>query len=637
MSALYGLLNLDRAPVDRNLFEGMGSALERFGPDGGGNWYGEGVALGHCLLATTPEAGAERQPRSFVPLAVTAAGRLDNRADLVSELRLTAPGGEAVADGTIITEACLRWGDEAASRLFGDWAFAAWDPAKRRLLVARDQLGNTALHYHFDGRRFAFGTSRKALFALPDVPRRLNELRLAQHLAFWITDGAATLHEGILRLPPGHLLTVSAEGVAVSRYWHPERLAPVRLGSDEAYAERFLRLYSDAVATRLRSVGGVATTLSSGFDSSSVTALAAAESRRLGQRLLGFTARPQFPVDAGPSAIADEWPLAELTARHVGLADHRAVFARDVTPLDAMRRSLEAHDEPEFAVANLHWIHAILEGARDSGAGVLLTGQMGNGGISWSGDRQLLPRLLLAGRPFAAAAAVRAMAAARGLSASRTLRNHLLAPLRFLAAGRIARYRAPSAAPAGQGLINPAFADRIRIAGRMRESGYDPIPPRLQSPLEQRLAIMLPDINPVGALWHENGAMYGLDVRDPTADTRLLEFCLAIPDEQFRLGGQDRSLIRRAMRGLLPEAVLANRLIGRQALDFAARLHADAKAMDGAVDSIAASPTAREYLDVPRLVERWGRLRDDPARLPPLDAYAFGRSVQFGLFLSAEM
>src|SRR5262249_52452723 len=146
------------------------------------------------------------------------------RDDLLVELGLPP----AVTDSAIVAAAWDRWGDESPTRLYGDWAFAVWDARARRLFLARDQYGHTALYYHHSPTRLAFATGLKALFALPEIPRRLDELRFVQSLILWITDGARTMYEGVLRLPPGHSLVADARGCATRCYWHPENASEVR-------------------------------------------------------------------------------------------------------------------------------------------------------------------------------------------------------------------------------------------------------------------------------------------------------------------------------------------------------------------------------------------------------------------------
>jgi asparagine synthase (glutamine-hydrolysing) len=636
MSAIYGVVNLDGAPVDPSEIEAMEAAIRHWGPDGGGKWIGGEAALGQLVLATTAESGFERGPLRLARSTFVAAGRLDNRDELAAELNLAPPGRAGLSESVIMAAAYEKWAEAAPARLLGDWAFAAWHPDERRLFIARDQLGITSLYYHFRAGRLAFASSRKALFALPKVPRRLNELRVAQHLTTWVVDGASTLHEGIFRVPPGNVLNAKGSAATLSRYWHPERVGEIALPSDEAYVERFLELYQAAVRTRMRSRAGIATTLSAGLDSGSVTALAAAEAGPRGETLLALTARPLFSriSDDRPAALVDEWPLAEEVAHYCGNLDHRPVLADGITPLQALRRSLELHDEPEVAASNLPWIQGMLEMTKGHGADVLLTGAMGNGTVSWSGDRQQITRLTLGRRPVAALRALRSWRTQRRISWPRALWHQVFAPIsaRYSSFAFRRGWRGQSAS--ARSLVNPQFYARMRVAERMRDSGYDPFYSAVLPPLTQRLGVLLPEISPFGALWHECGAGYGIDIRDPTADLRLVEFCLAVPDEQYRVGGHDRSLIRRAMEGQLPPAVRWNRRRGMQGADIALRLAAHAGETEAALDTVAGSDVAREYLDVPGLRSRWTMIRADPVRVPLHEVQSFGRGLQFGLFLS---
>ncbi len=168
--------------------------------------------MGQCLLHNTPEAVHERLPWADPDgrFAFTAEARLDNRDEVFDALSVPGPERAAMADGALIRLAWERWGDGAPTRLLGDWSFAVWEPRERRLLLARDHHGNTALYYVADARRFAFASDRRALLALPDAPRRLNELYLAQVLTAWPEfHGPGTAYAEVCRVPPAHLIRLT--------------------------------------------------------------------------------------------------------------------------------------------------------------------------------------------------------------------------------------------------------------------------------------------------------------------------------------------------------------------------------------------------------------------------------------------
>jgi asparagine synthase (glutamine-hydrolysing) len=127
-------------------------------------------------------------------------------------------------------------------------------------VLARHHYGQTALYFHRAGSSLAFASSLKGLLALPEVPSRLNELRLAQAAVIWVDDGFPTMYEGIERLPPAHTLAFDASGLRKREFWHLRDVPQVRLASDNAYVEAFLDLFTAAVRARLRTAGAVAAT-----------------------------------------------------------------------------------------------------------------------------------------------------------------------------------------------------------------------------------------------------------------------------------------------------------------------------------------------------------------------------------------
>jgi asparagine synthase (glutamine-hydrolysing) len=634
MSAIYGIARFDGSGISEAEMQAMEHRIRYIGPDGGGAVFARDAALGQLVRHVTPESQFEQGPVTLASgIVVTAAGRVDNRDELTDLLGIA--GDRARVTTTALAAAAYeRWGRAAPRRIRGDWAFAAWDPAARQLFLARDHFGNTALYYHRGAETFSFASSRKALFALPHVPRRLNEIRLAQHLVLWVADGAATFHDEIFRVPAGHTLTITASGVVDERYWVPEEIEDVRLPSDGAYVERFLELFTAAVRARTRTNRGIATTLSSGLDSGTVTALAA---RELATRpLLALTSVPLFAEASAivPHGIVDEWAAAQTVAAMYGNIEHRPLRAEGITPLQAFERSLWIHDEPEFAAGNLHWIIEMLQVAQERDTGMLLTGQLGNGGVSWTGDQQAAPRLFARRHFIAAARALRQWKRGRQTSWLRAVWHQLVRPARARMHSMMFRHGRSSDVLRSQRMINPAFAERLRLAERIRESGYDPFFSALLEPRGQRLRVLLPDTSPIGAIWYESGAAYGLQMCDPTGDVPLLEFCLAIPDEQYARGTQDRFLIRRALEGLVPPAIQWGTRRGVQGADLALRLRADAANVDAAVEEIAASAATREYFDLAAMRERWAAVLAGTNAATHGDAATLARSLLLALFVA---
>jgi asparagine synthase (glutamine-hydrolysing) len=642
MSAIFGLAHLDGEPVSAEALPAMDAALAGWGPDGRGAWRQGPCALGQRLLHNTPESLFERTPLTSREgsLVLVPAARLDNREELFRTLGVAHAEQPTMPDGELILHAYERWGEESPSRLLGDWAFAAWDRDRRRLFLARDPYGHTALYYHATPRFFAFASGHAGLFALPRVPRRLSELHLAEVFFGWPGDGTATLWQDVRRLPPAHSLTASAAGVTVREYWRPHEAPEVRLGSDDAYVERFLELYGEAVRCRLRSHRPVGSTLSAGLDSGSVTALAARELRAQGRPLVAFTSAPREPGpdDGGArSPLLDEWPLAHAVAEHVGVAEHVKVSGEDASPLDALERTLAIHSEPAPAALGHYWVHSMLSAARRRGLGTVLIGQMGNGTVSWNGGSLALAHLAATGAWSAVRRELVGSSRAGGVSAARVAWRRMVRPVVRSAWAQLRwRFGEPRTVWAQHLPIDPDFLRRSRITQHMRRTE-----PRLgwfsaRTPRAEQLATLMPGVSATGAFLHEIGAAYGLEMRDPTADVRLVEFCLGIPRDQYFRDGETRWLVRRAMEGRLPAAVQWNTRRGAQSPDMTPLALGELDRIGHAVARVESSPLARQYLSMPLLRKLWADLQRPEVAQAEFPAYYLFGMLSVGLFLIRE-
>jgi len=597
MSGIFGLFNKDGAPVDPGLLETMRAAMAYWGPDGGGTWHDGPCGLGQLLLYNTPEALHERLPRAVAGgrLAFTAGARLDNRDELCDRFAIPAAERPTTPDGDLILQAYRRWGGDCPQHLFGDWSFAVWEAQERRLFLARDHHGVTALYYTDTPRFFAFASSQKALLALPDVPQRLNELKFAQRLVYWEGDPQQTLFQGIRHLLSAHTLTVTPQQTTQQRYWCLQHVPELRLKSLEEYAEGLREVLERTVRSQVRSYRGVGLSLSGGLDSGALAAIAADVLRERGEPLLTYTAIP-MTGDTVPTGarVADESPWARAIVRHVGnIRDHTLDFP-DVSPVQTMRQVLEILDAPNMAWGNAHWLLGIRELAREQGVGTMLNGYMGNATASWRG--------LLRSQPWG-------VLLRQGLWKG-ALRNKLLPLLPYALVRQVKRWRFGPEYWLDTSAIRPDFARRQNLDERIAASEHDLtfwLPRHQWLPARaQRLKIIEPGRWTGGARQAEMAAAYGLETRVPLSDARLMEYCLAVPDRLHRNGnGQNRVLIRRAMAGRLPDEVLWNTRRGLQGADVVGRVRAHRNDVEQALALVQSDPAVTAYVDTGRLQELW--------------------------------
>jgi asparagine synthase (glutamine-hydrolysing) len=635
LSGIFGIFRFDDAPVLAEDLGRMSEAMAFYGTDGGGIWREDAsvprVGLGCRLRHVTPEDALETQPLVRVGGALVAAGRLDNREELAEALRISQNEASQLSDSALILGAHQKWGDACVDHLVGDWSFAVWDGIAQRLLVARDHHGNTGIYWHQDRHRVAFATSLKALLALPDIPKRPDLFKMAQILSAWPGDGIRTSYEDIQSLPPAHILKVSRTGTEPRRYWFPEAAEPLTLVRDEDYLEQFLEIYGKAVQARLRSAKPVGATLSAGLDSGSVVALAGPLLAARGQALEAFTAVPLFddPTCLPAPILGNEWELAHATALMAGVEAHFPVNASGIGILESLHRQVAIHDGPGNSGANYHWMLALLEQARERGLGVLLTGQQGNATVSHSGEGSLWWPNLLKGHVGEAWDALRNAESNPWLG----FKRHVLKPILMPGLHAYRRHCKGQGRPwIRETALAPALARELDLEASMAHAGFDPT--FETEPRPMNLALLGLGHTDVGAIWHELGAEFGLEVRDPTADRRVIEFCLRVPEAQFRLHGQDRLLLRRAMAGRMPPEVLQTTLRGRQAADLGHRVLAARPSLEQPLEALALNPLAAHCLDLHHMADILDRLSPGNAQAAYDDCGCILlRGLNIGLFL----
>jgi asparagine synthase (glutamine-hydrolysing) len=634
MSGIFGIVQRNGAPLSPSTLDRMRDSMADWAPDSGGLWHDTNAGLGQARLFSTPESHHDRLPRrdTLSGISFTAAARVDNRAELGRLLNISLPEQAELPDTEFLFRAYLRWGQDCPSHVYGDWAFAAWHPAERKLFLARDHSGNTSLFYYADPYRFAFASNRQALLDLNLAPAQMDELYLAQVLVSWTAyHGERTPHTSIRRLPPAHTLTVTPECLKVAQYWRLEAVPELLLPRREDYVAAFTEIFDDAVRARLRTpvVGGesgrVAVTLSGGLDSSAVTATAAGMVSNCGQRVTAFTSVPLFdPGNYVGNRFGDELPFAEATARFAGNVDLHTITAASMSPIQAIRRVLQILHEPAHAAGNFYWIVDLEKAAKAHGCRVLLTGQMGNGGVSWAGD------------PFSQSHAFRIRrlglrAWARGEVTRAKDRVSRTAPTGLLA--EVRRRRMDVGEWYRSSAIHPDFARRLQLL-EQKLCALDQLLP--VTPREKRCQFLMPGRSLGGALHAQMGAAHGLEIRDPTGDARVLEFTLSVPDRIFMdpETGLDRWLIRQAMKGRVPDEVRLNRRRGRQAADLVPRLRADAAEVEMTLEQLGRGPAAA-YVDVSHMREVWRMIqsRDTPEAFRKC-VTVLTRGIMAGLFVN---
>lgn len=356
------------------------------------------------------------------------------------------------------------------------------------------------------------------------------------------------------------------------------------------------------MARTLRSTGPIGIAMSGGLDSCSVAHVAAHLLHAKGQRLTSFTNVPRAgwrgPVRRG--RYADERPRVELLRRSLPNLECEFVSLDEANGEGAVDRSFAFGGQPPRNPCNLQWLDLIDERAAARGIRVLLSGGLGNATTGWDGRAGLHDRF----RALRWRSLWHEIRALGGDSLRRRARllvgaamPHLEQCVELYRHGQLNRHpwRVHSS-------LRPGAEDSLGLRAQWRSSGFHPSSLQPGTGRGSRIhaieSIVANDL-----LVHDTvaRAASGVDHRDPTGDVRLLEFCLALPPEQYLEGGVERRLIRRAMTGKLPDAIVWGKGRGEQAADWFDDVRAAEDRIREDLERFEQLPLARSLLDLPRM------------------------------------
>lgn len=539
MSAIAGILSLTDRPVNRQELETITHPVPGNRIDALNVWNEDRIGFGHALARVTPESFYEEQPLvdSVSGCVITFDGRLDNRDELRQALARHAHLIDPPTDPALVLAAFLEWQTECPRHLIGDFAFAIWDPRARLLLLARDPLGQRCLFYRVNEEHILFASTLEQLLASPAIPRDLDDEALALYCYSVGNVGERTPYRAIKSLLGGSRLVIREGVVKVDDYWQwqEEPPAPGRLTQD--HIAEFRSLFAQSVGARLRSQEPVGLLLSGGLDSSSVACMAG--------HLHGETGSPHvwsysFVFDKFQSA--DERPYITSSVSRYEFPNTQ-ILSDECWPFSRLDQWLPVFSEPFFAPFDAMQ-YITLARARGDGIRTML---MGHGGDSLlDGSPRYFADLLLARRWRDLHRQLRAYSASSRRPYWISFAGNALSPLFPLWARRMIEYRR---GPDPSSFIHP------RLRGRHLDA-----PPRLY---RGRNAWWYALQNIVTSFGHTpNEAhidrlmrLFGIEVRQPFLDVRLLKFILRLPPEAAYSDGTRRQILRQALRDILPPPI----------------------------------------------------------------------------------
>jgi asparagine synthase (glutamine-hydrolysing) len=545
MSVQAGIWNLDGAPIDHEALNKISCQTADYGPDGETIHLDRNIGMLYRPFHTTAESRLEHQPYVFANRKViTWDGRLDNREELISQLG--SPLNARSTDVDIVAAGYEYWGCKCFASFVGDWALASWDPAENQLILARDYACMRHLYYHLTEKKAMWCTQLAPILLSAEVPFALSPEYIAGYLASY-PEAQLTPYQNVRAVPGGSLVVIRDGRAVDQRFWSFQPKRRITYKTDAEYEEHFRHVFRLSVQRRLRSSSPVLAELSGGIDSSAIVCMADE-----------IVARGE-----GSASCVDTLSVFDSSDPR---ADERTYFSeveqiRGKTGhhLDSTKYgnffSLDHHDFISVPGTSTHaggLTAAISKLIQERGYRVVLSGTGGDeflGGVP--NPHPQLADLIIVPRPFRLSKQL----VAWSLIKKRPLIQLFFESVLLLFPPAIRMIFADSK-PAPW--INAGFARRYQVA--IRQSG-----PR------GKYGFMLPSrwdcartfvamrrqfaCSPAHSLRFE-------EKRYPYLDQTLIEFLLAIPASQLIRPGQRRSLMRRALAGLVPSEILLRKSKG---------------------------------------------------------------------------
>ncbi len=556
MSGIAGIIHFDGAPVQPGQVEKMTAAMAYRGPDGINHWVRGNVALGQCMLRTTPESLEETQPltNEDASLVLVMDGRVDNWEALRKELLGRGTVLRTRADAELVLRAYETWGRECLAHIDGDFALVIWDAQQKQAFCARDRMGNKPFHYHWDGKTLAFASDLHPILAMPWVSEEPNEDMLAEYLAFEWYSRDETLWNGILRLVAAHRMEVRHGLAHPEQYWDPYPTEALPYTKDADYVEHYRELFGDAVRRTSRSHRPLAIQVSGGLDSSAVFSMA--EHLRRSGRLCapdidGYTFA--FNDDSEANEIA----YARAVGEYFGTRIHE--IPPSLPPLSWYEeRARQYHEFPGYP--NGVMCVGLMHEASVKGARVMLTGQ---GGDQWLQGSRLYYAEELVNRHWHSLkecfmADVSVYGAGNAINWFMRQGLFQILPIKLQSVVRQTIRFGRSGADRVPYWLSKKLQEKIRLRREMHRHNNAK---NLHNHSQRRLIEILYDplVTYVMEKFEHESSLAGLELRHPFFDRAIVQHAFSTPD-RMRLRGDTAKYIHiQALQRIMPPKILNRR------------------------------------------------------------------------------
>lgn len=458
---------------------------------------------------------------------------LHNIPALKEELNIKA--NEIIHESELFFRYYIKKNTDCFKKILGKWMFVSYNKRNHSILFARDHMGMFNYYYTHTKNNLFFSTNLHFLLNNPNIAQDFNWLHLAATGVGFNGKNDETAFKNIHKIPSANILKLANESLTLSPFWKAEINETIQYHKEEEYYEAFLDLFTNIVKNQIKPGNIIGSTLSSGLDSTFVTAITANILKNQHQSLMAITAIPKYldtPV-LSKYRYANELPLATLVAEKYSNIIHIVDQALDTDPVQGLIKSINIHQYPLRNAGNQYWIISMFEQLKQKNINTLFIGQSGNITYSW---------------PFF-------NPQKKKKSLIKTIKKIVRNEPYYLK----------------RSYLNKDFIKKYQFKNYLKENFYQP--DFNPENLVKMRSYFFNEIQATGYnTWNEKGLFHGMNVLDPTADVRLIDYCFSIPQYLYTNNNSHRLFIRNAAQNILPQEIINNKLKGIQSADASKRL-----------------------------------------------------------------
>jgi len=491
---------------------------------------------------------------------ITADAILDNREELCNLLNLKL--SNKLTDSKLILESYRKWGYDCPKYLYGDFAFAIYNSKIDELIIAKDQLGKRSLYYSYDEHGISFSTIMEPLINGKVINKNYAQRFLAIGYIMDDIQGHETIYNNVYHVKPAHIMIYRNGDFKERKYWTLNRKKIV--SSIEEQVKQAKQIFEEAVKCRLRTNGDVGVLLSGGLDSSAVACVAAPILNKSGKNLNSYTVSSSslYDVDHMPSISIDETDLVQIIQKRYSNIKLNFFEFNNKDSYSEIDEILNIIEQPYKFFENSFWYKNITAAAGKDGCRVLLDGQFGNLGISYSNIDKHLYLLLKELKLFTFYKDMASYCRKYGLSKKKVIKKLFTQKLKKHKNTEKSYFNNYSLVDErNMSMIDNFFASVAKKQLKVSNRNND-------------LEVFTQPIflNNLGAIETKFGLKYNLMKRDPTRDVRVIECCYNTSPNVYNYLGGSRMLIKLIMKDIVPEEVLQSKVKGLQSADWKHRI-----------------------------------------------------------------